>query len=161
MGWGFDAHRFDDEPPLILAGVVVDESRGVAAHSDGDLVAHAVIDALLGAAALGDIGDHFPADDDRWVDADSLQMLATVVGMVETAGWTPVHTDVTVICEDVRIAPHRKEMRRRLADILGLGDEAVSVKATTTDGMMTPGVGLSVVAVATVRADGGPVAGQS
>ncbi len=150
VGWGLDAHRFGGEPPLVLGGVVVDDSRGVEATSDGDVVAHAVTDALLGAVVAGDLGDHFPSSDERSADADSLELLARALTIAHDAGWAPVHVDVTVISEDIRIAPHRDEMRRRLADALGIDVDAVSVKATTTDGMVDPSKGIAVTAVVTV-----------
>jgi len=134
-GHGFDAHRFGGNPPLRLAGVVVDSGRGLAATSDGDVVAHAVIDALLGAAGKGDIGTHFPSSDPRWRDADSMEMLRSVVRSVKSGGLDASNLDVTVVAETVRVSPHRAEMRSRLATVLGLDRERVSIKATTTDGM--------------------------
>ena len=151
VGWGYDVHRFDDSPPLILGGVVVDDQRGVAATSDGDLVAHAVIDAILGAAGLGDIGEHFPSDDPQSEDADSMEMLARTAMLAHEAGWYVAGCDVTVVAETVRIAPHREAIRVNLADRLGVMEpESVSVKATTTDGLGFAGrdEGLSVTAVA-------------
>jgi|SRR5690606_11778473 len=154
VGWGYDVHRFDDSPPLILGGVVVDDQRGVAATSDGDLVAHAVIDAILGAAGLGDIGEHFPSDDPQSEDADSMEMLARTAMLAYEAGWYVAGCDVTVVAETVRIAPHREAIRVNLADRLGVMEpESVSVKATTTDGLGFAGrdEGLSVTAVAVLR----------
>ena len=134
-GHGFDAHRFGGSPPLRLAGVVVDSGRGLAATSDGDVVAHAVIDAILGAAGKGDIGGHFPSSDPRWQDADSMEMLRSVVHSVATGGLVPSNLDLTIVAETVRVSPRRAEMRDRLAAALQLDRERVSVKATTTDGM--------------------------
>lgn len=154
VGWGYDVHRFDDRPPLILGGVVVDPDRGVSATSDGDLVAHAVIDAVLGAAGLGDIGDHFPSDDPRWVGADSMEMLARTAMLAHGAGWYVAGCDVTVVAETARISPHREAMRVNLADRLGVIEpESVSVKATTTDGLGFTGreEGVAVMAVAVLR----------
>lgn len=154
VGWGYDAHRFDDFPPLVLAGVVIDDRRGVAATSDGDVVAHAVVDAVLGAAGLGDLGDHFPSDDPRWSGADSMQMVREAAMAAHDAGWYVTGCDVTVVAETVRIAAHRPGMRANLADRLGMIEpEAVSVKATTTDGMGFTGreEGLAVTAVVVLR----------
>ena len=152
-GFGFDAHRFSPEGSVVLAGVVVDESRGVEATSDGDVVAHAVADAVLGACALGDLGEHFPSADDRWRDADSMRILERVVQMAMTAGLAPTFADVTVVAESVRITPHRAAMRVNLASCLGLLDGEVSVKATTTDGLGWLGrdEGLAAAAVVTLR----------
>ncbi|HET8738882.1 MAG TPA: 2-C-methyl-D-erythritol 2,4-cyclodiphosphate synthase [Acidimicrobiia bacterium] len=152
VGWGFDAHRLDGSPPLVLAGVVVSESLGVSATSDGDVVAHAVADALLGACALGDMGEHFPSSDPEMAGADSMGLLGKTVAMAARAGWRTAHVDVTVAAETVRIAPHRDQMRRELADVLGLDPDSVSVKATTTDGMgfIGRGEGLAAIAVLSV-----------
>lgn len=152
VGWGFDAHRLDGQPPLELGGVVVSDTRGVSATSDGDLVAHAVIDALLGACALGDIGEHFPPSDPTSAGADSMGMLRLVVEMSNGAGWQPTHADVTVVSESVRVAPHRDAIINGLADALKVSAGAVSVKATSTDGLGFIGrdEGLAAVAVVTV-----------
>lgn len=152
VGWGFDAHRYGGSPPVRCAGVVVDPQRGVAATSDGDVPAHAVADALLGAAALGDLGAHFPSSDPRWRGADSMGLLAEVVERVAAAGFRPASLDVTVVAETVRVAPHREAIRAALARVLGLPVGAVSVKATSTDGMGFLGrdEGIAAVAVAVV-----------
>jgi 2-C-methyl-D-erythritol 2,4-cyclodiphosphate synthase len=154
VGWGYDAHRFAGPGPLILAGVTVDEGRGVSATSDGDVVAHAVVDAILGAAGLGDIGEHFPSDDPRWRDADSMQMVRRAAMAAHEAGWYVAGCDVTVVVENVRIAPHRISMRQALADRLAVTEpDSVSVKATTTDGLGFTGrdEGIAVTAVAVLR----------
>ncbi|HEY7703770.1 MAG TPA: 2-C-methyl-D-erythritol 2,4-cyclodiphosphate synthase [Acidimicrobiia bacterium] len=149
-GWGFDAHRFGGEPPIVLAGVAVDSSRGLEATSDGDVVAHAVIDAVLGAAALGDIGSLFPSSDPKWAGADSIAMLADAMDRANAAGLAVSHLDVTIVSEDVRVQPHREDMRARLAEVMGLGPNQVSVKATTTDGLgLTSREGVAAVAVVT------------
>ncbi|WKZ83554.1 MAG: 2-C-methyl-D-erythritol 2,4-cyclodiphosphate synthase [Acidimicrobiia bacterium] len=151
VGWGFDAHRFSPSGKVLLAGVVVDATRGVEATSDGDVAAHAVIDALLGAAALGDLGTHYPSNDPAWEGADSMALLADTVGRLEAAGFAPSSVDVTVVAETVRVAPHRQEIRDSLAAALGLARDVVSVKATTTDGMgflgADEGIAASAVAV--------------
>ena len=152
VGWGFDAHRLDGEPPLLLGGVTVSETIGVSATSDGDVLAHALIDAILGACALGDLGEHFPSDDPDLAGADSIELLGRTVVMATTSGWQVSHVDATVIAESVRIAAFRGEIRERLAAALGLEIGSVSVKATTTDGLglLGSGEGLAVVAVVTV-----------
>ena len=150
VSWGFDAHRFGGDPPVRLAGIVVDSERGILATSDGDLVAHAVADALLGAAGLGDLGAHFPSSDPRWTDADSMDLLARVVAMCSDID--VVYLDVTVIAQSVRVAPHRQAIRQALAGVLGLAADLVSVKATTTDGMGAIGAGEGIAATAVVTA---------
>ncbi len=135
IGNGFDAHRLGGDPPVKFGGVVVDTRRGLLATSDGDVVAHAVIDALLGAAALGDIGMLCPSSDPKWRNADSMAVLASVVEQVIEAGFHPSNLDLTVVAETVRVAPFRSEIRTRLAIALGLAEDRVSVKATTTDGL--------------------------
>ena len=150
MSWGFDAHRFGGTPPVILAGVVVDHGRGVEATSDGDLVAHAVGDALLAVAGLGDMGTHFPSADPQWRDADSMGLLARVVEMAQPIEISFV--DVTVIAQDVRVAPHRDTMRANLGAVLGVPVELVAVKATTTDHLGAIGAGSGLAATAVVTA---------
>ncbi|MCY3538499.1 MAG: 2-C-methyl-D-erythritol 2,4-cyclodiphosphate synthase [Acidimicrobiia bacterium] len=135
IGQGFDAHRLGGDPPLRLAGVVVDPDRGLAATSDGDLAAHAIIDSILGAAGLGDIGTLYPSSDPQWQDADSMAMLRSVVELAAAHGLTVSNLDLTIVAETVRVGPHRDAMRTRLASVLGLDVERVSVKATTTDGL--------------------------
>jgi 2-C-methyl-D-erythritol 2,4-cyclodiphosphate synthase len=148
VSWGFDAHRFGGDPPVLLAGVAVDSARGVEATSDGDLVAHAVADALLGAAGLGDLGAHFPSSDPRWEGADSMELLARVVAMCSNIAIQ--YLDVTVVAQDVRVAPHRQAIRDALASVLGIAPELVSIKATTTDGMGAIGAGDGIAATAVV-----------
>jgi 2-C-methyl-D-erythritol 2,4-cyclodiphosphate synthase len=152
-GWGFDAHRFTATGRVLVAGVEVASDRGVAATSDGDVVAHAVADALLGAAALGDLGEMFPSADSRFHGADSMALLAEVVGRVASAGFAATAIDVTVLAETVRVAPHREAIRASLAGVLGLPVDDVSCKATTTDGMGFLGrdEGIAAVAVVTIR----------
>jgi 2-C-methyl-D-erythritol 2,4-cyclodiphosphate synthase len=154
VGWGFDAHRFDAHPPLILGGVVVSSDRGIAATSDGDLVVHAVIDGLLGAAALGDIGTFFPSSDQRWHGVDSFEMLAHVMTGVASVGWHATFVDVTIIAETVRMSGFRQAIQSNLATAMGIDPTAVSVKATTTDGLGFIGrdEGIAVTAAVTVMA---------
>jgi 2-C-methyl-D-erythritol 2,4-cyclodiphosphate synthase len=150
VGLGVDAHALADGVPLVLGGVRLDHPRGLVGHSDGDVIAHALTDALLGAAGLGDIGSLFPSDDDRHRDADSLGMLAEAYAQVRTAGFELVNADCVLVGEEPRVAPHREEMRRRLAGALGVDAERVNVRATTTDrlGYTGRGEGLAAHAVA-------------
>jgi 2-C-methyl-D-erythritol 2,4-cyclodiphosphate synthase len=154
VGWGFDAHPLDGQPPLVLGGVVVSDTEGVSATSDGDVLAHAVTDAVLGACVLGDIGEHFPSDGPAAVGADSLVLLREAVTMATAKGWQLSHVDVTVVAESIRVSPHRDEIRSRLADTMAMSVDNVSVKATTTDGLgfIGRGEGLAALAVVTVEA---------
>jgi 2-C-methyl-D-erythritol 2,4-cyclodiphosphate synthase len=149
VGLGLDAHRFGGDPPLKLGGVVVDDSRGVEATSDGDVAAHALADALLGATGLGDLGQHFSPGNPQWLGADSMVILQDVVRMVQSAGWEIVNADLTIVAQELRIAPHRQTIAQALAEVVGAD---VSVKATTTDGMGFIGraEGLAVLAIAAV-----------
>lgn len=133
VGFGYDAHRFGGDGPVILAGVRIDHRTGVIGTSDADVVCHAVCDALLGAGALGDLGEFFPSDDPRWRGADSTEFVSECARMVRDEGHAIGNIDVTVIVESVRVSPHRRTMRRNLADALGIPVADVSVKATTTD----------------------------
>ncbi|MDH3261838.1 MAG: 2-C-methyl-D-erythritol 2,4-cyclodiphosphate synthase [Acidimicrobiia bacterium] len=152
VGWGFDVHRFGGDPPVLLAGVAADLTRGLLGTSDADVVAHAVADALLGAAALGDLGDSFPPSDPRWDGADSMELLRTVVGRFHAEGLRVAHLDVTIVAESVRLTPVREAVRAALADVLGIELGLVSVKATTTDGLGFLGRDEGVAAVAVVTA---------
>jgi 2-C-methyl-D-erythritol 2,4-cyclodiphosphate synthase len=135
VGWGCDAHRFGGPGRTLLGGVVADDARGIEATSDGDVLAHAVADALLGAAALGDLGALFPSSDPRWQRADSMALLAEVMARVAAAGYRVSSIDATVIAERVRVSPYREAIRARLAAVLRVDSAAVSVKATSTDGL--------------------------
>jgi 2-C-methyl-D-erythritol 2,4-cyclodiphosphate synthase len=148
VGIGVDAHALERGVPLVLGGVRLDFDRGLAGHSDGDVLAHALIDAVLGAAGLGDIGSLFPSGDDRFRGAQSLDLLRQAYKQVEEAGWKLVNADCVLIGEQPRIAPHREEMRARLSEAVGGGD--VNVRATTTDhlGFTGRGEGLAAHAVA-------------
>jgi 2-C-methyl-D-erythritol 2,4-cyclodiphosphate synthase len=152
-GIGWDSHRLVEGRPLVLGGVRVPEaSRGLSGHSDADVLTHAVIDALLGAAGMGDIGMHFPDTDERWKDADSLDLLRTVVGLLRSENLAPVNVDATVVCEAPRLSPYRDEMRASLASAVGLSAEAVNVKFTTAEkmGFIGRGEGVAALAVATI-----------
>jgi 2-C-methyl-D-erythritol 2,4-cyclodiphosphate synthase len=153
IGLGVDAHAFGEGVPLVLGGVAIDHPRGLVGHSDGDVVAHALTDALLGAAGLADIGALFPSDDERHRGADSLVLLADAYGHVVAAGFALVNADCILIGQEPRIAPYRSTMRSRLAAALGVSPEAVNVRATTTDGLgfTGRGEGLAAQAVALLR----------
>ena len=153
IGLGVDAHALEDGVPLVLGGVAIDHPRGLAGHSDGDVIAHALTDALLGAAGLGDIGSLFPSGDERWEGADSLDLLRDAYARVGEAGFALVNADCVLIGEEPRIAAHREEMRRRLAEALGVAAELVNVRATTTDrlGFTGRGEGLAAEAVALLQ----------
>jgi 2-C-methyl-D-erythritol 2,4-cyclodiphosphate synthase len=150
IGLGVDAHALEAGVPLVLGGVAIDHPRGLAGHSDGDVIAHALIDALLGAAGLGDIGSLFPSGDERWRGADSLELLRDALAQVTAAGYRLVSADCVLIGEEPRLAPHRQEMRARLAGALGVDPDRVNVRATTTDrlGFTGRGEGLAAQAVA-------------
>jgi 2-C-methyl-D-erythritol 2,4-cyclodiphosphate synthase len=153
-GIGWDSHRLVAGRPLVIGGVrVPDAPLGLAGHSDADVLTHAVIDALLGAAGLGDIGQHFPDSDDRWKDADSIGLLRTTRSLLADAGFAPTHIDATVVCETPRLSPFRDEMRARLASAVGLEAEAVNVKFTTAErmGFIGRGEGVAALAVATIE----------
>ncbi|HWP33116.1 MAG TPA: 2-C-methyl-D-erythritol 2,4-cyclodiphosphate synthase [Solirubrobacterales bacterium] len=149
VGIGYDCHRFAEDRRLVLGGVEIEHPRGLAGHSDADVLTHAVIDALLGAAGRGDIGTLFPDDDERWRDADSIDLLRTVVG---TVSGRIVNIDATVVCEEPRLAPVRAEMERVLAEATSA---RVSVKATTNEGMgwIGRGEGIACIAVAAVESE--------
>jgi 2-C-methyl-D-erythritol 2,4-cyclodiphosphate synthase len=155
VGQGLDVHAFANGDHVMLGGVRIPHERGLAAHSDGDVALHALCDALLGAAALGDIGRHFPPADERWRGADSRDLLARVAAMLGEAGWRPVNLDLTIACEAPRIQPHVESMRLSMADVLGIAVEAVSVKATTTErlGFCGRGEGIAALAVVLIARD--------
>jgi 2-C-methyl-D-erythritol 2,4-cyclodiphosphate synthase len=155
VGIGYDCHPFAADRRLVLGGVEIAHERGLAGHSDADVLTHAVVDALLGAAALGDLGEHFPEADERYRDADSLQLLARVVELLTSRGLVVGNVDATVIVEAPRISPYRDRMRESLATALGVEAARVSVKATTGEGMgfIGRGEGAAALAVATVEAD--------
>jgi 2-C-methyl-D-erythritol 2,4-cyclodiphosphate synthase len=151
-GIGYDCHAFAEGRRLVLGGVEIEHDRGLAGHSDADVLTHAVIDALLGAAALGDIGQHFPDTDARYRDADSLGLLRAAVALLAERDRTVVHVDVTVVIERPALSPHRDAMRSRLAEAMGVEVERVSVKATRGEGMGFVGrqEGAAAIAVATL-----------
>jgi 2-C-methyl-D-erythritol 2,4-cyclodiphosphate synthase len=153
VGIGFDSHRLTAGRRLVIGGVEIPHERGLDGHSDADVLAHAVIDALLGAAGMGDIGAHFPNTDERWRDADSMALLASVVENVQMAGFGIVNVDCTVVMEAPKLAPHRQAIRERLAEVLELEPARVNVKASTGEGMgfVGRGEGVAALAVASLR----------
>jgi 2-C-methyl-D-erythritol 2,4-cyclodiphosphate synthase len=155
VGIGVDAHRLAPGTPLVLGGVEISFGRGLVGHSDGDVVTHALIDALLGAASLGDIGSLFPADDPDWEGALSLELLRQTYEQVRDRGFALVNADCVLIAEEPKIAPYRDEMRGRLAGAMGTEPERVSVRATTTDdlGFTGRGEGMAAQAVALLTGD--------
>ena len=148
IGHGFDVHAFGEGDHVMLGGVRIPFARGLDAHSDGDVVIHALCDALLGALALGDIGTHFPPADPRWRDADSRAFLRHCNVLLRERGWALGNADITVICERPKIGPHAAAMRAVLADDLGVDVDAVSVKATTTEALGFTGRGEGIAAQA-------------
>lgn len=149
-GIGYDSHRLAEGRKLILGGVEVEGAeRGLDGHSDADALAHAVIDALLGAAGLGDIGLHFPDSDERWHDADSIVLLREVTALLERSSWEVVNVDATVICEAPKLGPYRDRMRSTLASAIGITADAVNVKFTTNERMGPIGRGEGIAALAT------------
>lgn len=153
IGIGYDAHRLSAARPLVLGGVEIPDHPGLEGHSDADVLAHAVTDALLGAAGLGDIGRHFPDDDPRYRDADSIGLLAEAVVLLQTEGWRVVNVDSTVVCESPRLQPFIASMVERLAVGLGIDPARVSVKATTNEGMGFVGRGEGIAAFAVALLD--------
>jgi 2-C-methyl-D-erythritol 2,4-cyclodiphosphate synthase len=147
-GIGWDSHRLVAGRPLILGGVGIPHDRGLDGHSDADVLTHAVIDALLGAAGLGDIGQHFPDTDERWRGADSIELLRSVVALLGERRLAIAHVDTTVVMERPKLAPHREAIRESLADALGVAAERVNVKASTGEGMGFVGRGEGVAALA-------------
>jgi 2-C-methyl-D-erythritol 2,4-cyclodiphosphate synthase len=148
-GIGFDAHRLAPDRKLVLGGVEIPHDNGLAGHSDGDVLLHAIIDALLGAARLGDIGEHFPSSDERYRDVSSRVLLRTVGERLTEAGYVPGNIDAVLVAERPKIAPYRAEMIARIAEDLGMDPGQVSVKGTTTDGLGATGRGEGIAAWAT------------
>ena len=149
IGQGFDVHAFGDGDHVVLGGVRVPHDRGVLAHSDGDVVIHALCDAMLGALALGDIGQHFPPSDPQWKDADSRAFLRHCNALLGERGWRLGNADITVVCERPKVGPHAQAMRELLATDLGVAIDVVSVKATTSEtrGFTGRGEGIAALAV--------------
>jgi 2-C-methyl-D-erythritol 4-phosphate cytidylyltransferase/2-C-methyl-D-erythritol 2,4-cyclodiphosphate synthase len=152
-GLGFDVHAFAGEGPVMMGGIAIPHNRGLAGHSDADVVLHAITDALLGAAGLSDIGEHFPPSDPRWKGASSDLFLVHAASLIRERGGIIDHVDCTIVCEEPKVGPHRLEMRRKVAAVLGLGEGQVSIKATTTEGLGFTGrrEGIAAQAVANIR----------
>ena len=153
VGQGLDVHAFGAGDHVMLGGIRIPHEQGLVAHSDGDVALHALCDALLGAAALGDIGQHFPPDQAQWRDADSSQLLTRVLELLQELNWRPVNVDITLACERPRISPHVPAMREAIARVLDVALDAVSVKATTTEklGFCGREEGIAALAVVLVR----------
>ena len=154
IGQGLDVHAFGEGNHVMLGGVRITHNRGLVAHSDGDVAIHALCDAMLGAVALGDIGQHFPPDDERWRNAGGARLLGEVSKMLTDQGWCPVNIDLTIVCESPTIGPHVHAMREALAAILEIPASGVSVKATTTEklGFCGRGEGITAMAIVLVQA---------
>lgn len=150
IGQGLDVHAFTDGSFVTLGGIQISHTHGIKAHSDGDVLLHALMDAMLGALALGDIGMHFPDTDEKWHGADSKQMLKSVNSLIKSKGYTLINADMTVICELPKLAPHNLAMRECIADILGVGIDCVSIKATTNEKMGYLGRGEGIFASSVV-----------
>ncbi len=156
VGLGYDSHRFDPSRPLVLGGVEIPDAPGLSGHSDGDAVAHAVIDAILGAASAGDVGRHFPPGEEQWKGANSMELLRRSVEILGRIGLEPLNVDVVVITEAPKIGPLSGAMTKRLSEVLGIPEGSVSVKGKTNEGMgwIGAGEGLAVHAVALVAKTG-------
>lgn len=150
IGSGFDVHRFTDGRPLVICGVTIDHPQGLLGHSDADVAIHALCDALLGAAALGDIGKHFPDTDPQYKGADSRRLLAAVVELLARRGYRIGNADVTIIAQRPKMAPYIPSMRSELARVTGVSEDAISVKATTTEHLGFTGRGEGIAAMASV-----------
>ncbi len=148
IGHGFDVHAFGDGDHVMLGGVRIAHTRGIAAHSDGDVVLHALCDAILGALALGDIGTHFPPSDERWKDANSRDFVRHCDALIRERGWHVGNCDITVVCERPKVGPHAQAMREAIAADLGIEVDAVGVKATTTEMLGFTGRGEGIAAQA-------------
>tara|TARA_B100001964_G_C14131835_1_gene553267 strand:+ start:573 stop:1094 length:522 start_codon:yes stop_codon:yes gene_type:complete len=152
VGTGYDSHRFEEGRRLVLGGVHIPDHPGLSGHSDGDAITHAVIDAILGAAAMGNIGSHFPPDDETWKGADSMDLLERTRQILESKGFTVVNIDVTVICEKPKMAPHLDAMKKRFGEVLQLTSDRVSIKGKSNEGLgwIGSGEGLAVHSVALI-----------
>ncbi|GMR14857.1 MAG: 2-C-methyl-D-erythritol 2,4-cyclodiphosphate synthase [Gammaproteobacteria bacterium] len=150
VGQGIDVHAFCEGDHVMLGGVRIPHNQAIAAHSDGDVALHALCDALLGAAALGDIGRHFPASEPQWAGADSRDLLRKVDVLLKQEGWSVSNADITLVCEQPKITPHAKQMQANIVEDLGLDSQDISIKATTTEGLGFCGRGEGIAALAVV-----------
>jgi len=155
VGLGYDSHRFAPDRPLMLGGVRVEHTHGLAGHSDGDAVLHAITDAILGAIAAGDIGEHFPAGDPEWAGADSSRFLRHAVALAQQQGYRVINADVTILAESPQLSSYKHEMRHRIAELLGVAHEDVAVKAKTNEqmGFIGRGEGIATLAVVLLAAE--------
>lgn len=153
IGVGYDVHRLVEGRPLILGGIQIPFARGLLGHSDADVLLHAITDALLGAAGLGDIGTYFPPSDSQWKDADSRELLRMAVTVLRNAGWEPGNLDSTVVCEEPKLRPYNDAMRESIANIVGINVDAVNIKGKTSEGMGFTGTGegMSAYAIALIH----------
>lgn len=156
VGYGYDIHRLVPGRPLFLGGERIEHPLGLEGHSDADVLLHALADAILGAAGLGDIGEHFPPGEERWRGIAGPDLLGRVVAMARGAGWRVVNCDVALLAEAPRLAPHRASIRERIAGVLGVEPEAVGLKATTNEGLGAVGRGEGIAAMAVVLLEAGP-----
>jgi len=156
IGHGYDLHRLVEGRPLFLAGVQISHSRGLLGHSDGDVVLHAICDAVLGAMGIGDIGQHFPDTDERYRGIDSSELARHVAALMRDEGWSIGNVDVTICAEEPRLAPHRHAMRNRVADLLGAPITSISIKAKTNEGLDAIGRGEAIAATAVVLLEDAP-----
>ncbi|MBT3324814.1 MAG: 2-C-methyl-D-erythritol 2,4-cyclodiphosphate synthase [Gemmatimonadales bacterium] len=163
IGTGYDSHRFLEGRELVLGGVHIPDHAGLSGHSDGDAVCHAIIDAILGAAAAGNVGSHFPPSDDEWKDADSMDLLARAMRVLDARDYRVGNIDVTVICETPKIGPHIDAMRMSLAKVLHVPSTAISIKGKTNEkmGWIGAGEGLAVHAVALIKPQSGAAGGEA
>ena len=150
IGSGFDVHAFGDGDHVMLGGVKIPHEKGLEAHSDGDVVLHALCDAILGALALGDIGKHFPPSDERWRGADSRDLLRHCISLIQGQGYALNNADITIICERPKITPHGEQMRKNISEDCRVGSDQISVKATTTEKLGFTGRGEGIAAQAVV-----------
>ena len=148
VGMGYDLHRLVEGRPLLLGGIEIEHGKGLLGHSDGDALLHALVDALLGAVGLGDIGEHFPDTDPRFAGADSSVFVTHVVGLLADRGFTVGNVDLTVVAQEPKLSPHRARIRERIAGLLGIPPDRVNVKATTKEGLGPVGEGLAIEAYA-------------
>lgn len=155
VGQGYDVHRLVPGRPLVLGGETIPHERGLDGHSDADVLLHALTDAILGAAGLGDLGDHFPPGDPRWKGAASLELLAIALGLARDRGWRVVNCDLTLVAEAPKLAPYRARIRQRIAGALGVGVDEVGLKATTNErlGALGRGEGMAALAVVLLAGD--------